>query len=172
MPHFSIDTIPLSPMQKKELINGIKKLYSNITGIDPSQVTITLNEVPAENMGISSDKGSFSNSFSDSPYGENPFKKQAKAENPFGEDPFQSNPFGENPFKKQSIFSDTNEADDYSPSFSNFSKKKEDFKPDLESLEDDSFNSFSEEEEVSSIFKKKEKKPKKMISFLKEIFPK
>lgn len=50
MAHISIDLPSITSSQKKKLITEMQKLLSEIAEIDVSEITVSLHELPLENM--------------------------------------------------------------------------------------------------------------------------
>ncbi|MDY5051330.1 MAG: tautomerase family protein [Candidatus Mucispirillum faecigallinarum] len=53
MAHISIDLPSISQQQKKKLIEGMQALLSEIAEIDKSEISVSLHELPRENMNSS-----------------------------------------------------------------------------------------------------------------------
>lgn len=50
MAHISVDIKPISAQKKKELIDGFVKLLSETAEIPPSEISISIHELPEDNM--------------------------------------------------------------------------------------------------------------------------
>lgn len=50
MAHISIDLPSITSSQKKKLITEMQKLLSEIAEIEPGEITVSLHELPLENM--------------------------------------------------------------------------------------------------------------------------
>lgn len=65
MAHISVDLPSISQQQKKKLIESLQEILSEIAEIDKSEISVSLHELPRENMntadGCISDKKSEKN---------------------------------------------------------------------------------------------------------------
>ncbi len=53
MAHISVDLPSISQAQKKKLIKSMQEILSEIAEIDKNEISVSLHELPRENMNIS-----------------------------------------------------------------------------------------------------------------------
>ena len=83
MAHISIDLPSISQSQKKKLIESIQSLLSEIAEIDKSEISVSLHELPRENMNSSENQNS--QNVKEEKAKEKPAEKEAKKKSFFKE---------------------------------------------------------------------------------------
>ena len=85
MAHISIDLPSISQSQKKKLIESMQAVLSEIAEIDKSEISVSLHELPRENMNSSDNKVQSTKAEKEEKLEEKPAEKEAKKKSSFKE---------------------------------------------------------------------------------------
>lgn len=78
MAHISVDLPSISQAQKKKLIESLQDILSEIAEIDKSEISVSLHELPRENMNTADSSSSISDKRIEKSKGEKPEKEVKK----------------------------------------------------------------------------------------------